>query len=332
MKGEHQIIVQNNRVQYKFTIRRNLTLLRGNSATGKTTLIDMIAQYVRDGDKSGIVLSCDKKCAVLTSELWKLHLDMLKDTIVFIDEDNSFVATREFAEYAKASDNYYVIVMRESLPQLPYSVDEIYTLKNVTKGYGRIKRMYTEFQRIYSTPETHGENKKPDYVIVEDSHAGYEFFAKIFEESGIPCISAHGKSNICAEIEKLSEGSTILVISDGAAFGPEMEKTLAQRRKREIILFLPESFEWLILRSGLIDGNAVKNILDNPAPHIESQQYFSWERYFTALLTEQSKDTYLAYHKKSLNPNYLHEKEMEAVMETMPDIKGIVGDKTAEGK
>ena len=44
MKGSHDIIVQNNRIQYKFSIRRNLTILRGNSATGKSTLIDLIAQ------------------------------------------------------------------------------------------------------------------------------------------------------------------------------------------------------------------------------------------------------------------------------------------------
>ena len=149
MRGIHEVVVQNNRVQYKFAIRRNLTILRGDSATGKSTLIDLIAQYVRDGENSGVVLRCDKPCIVLTSDLWEIRLSAIKDSIVFIDEDNSFAATYEFAEKAKNSDNYYVIVMRESLPQLPYSVDEIYTLKNRTKGYGQIKRLYTSFQHIY---------------------------------------------------------------------------------------------------------------------------------------------------------------------------------------
>ena len=34
MRGIHEVVVQNNRVQYKFAIRRNLTILRGDSATG----------------------------------------------------------------------------------------------------------------------------------------------------------------------------------------------------------------------------------------------------------------------------------------------------------
>ncbi len=321
MKGSHDIIVQNNRIQYKFSIRRNLTILRGNSATGKSTLIDLIAQYVRDGENSGVVLRCDKPCTVLTSDLWQLRLSAIKDSIVFIDEGNSFVATQEFAECAKNSDNYYVLAFRESLPQLPYSVDEIYSLKNRTKGYGQIKRLYTSFKNIYERPIPSPTIEQPDYVIVEDSHAGYPFFQKVFQSQSIPCISASGKSNICAEIEKLPLGSLILVIADGAAFGAEIEKVLAQGRKRSILLFLPESFEWMILKSGLIDGRAVQDILEDPAPHIDSKDYFSWERYFTDLLTMQSQDTYLAYKKSSLNPNYCHEHEKKAILQAMPDIE-----------
>ena len=319
MKGIHEVIVQNNRVQYKFSVRRNLTILRGDSATGKSTLIDLIAQYVRDGENSGVVLRCDKTCTVLTSDLWEMRLSTIKDSIIFIDEDNSFAATHEFAEKAKSSDNYYVIVMRESLPQLPYSVDEIYTLKNRTKGYGQIKRLYTSFQHIYEKSSYSTAEKRPDYVIVEDSHSGYQFFKKIFEDQSILCISAQGKSNICAEIEKTPVGSTILIIADGAAFGPEMEKTLAQRRKRNIVLFLPESFEWMILSAGLLSDSDINRILKNPADSIESSLYFSWERFFTSLLTEKTKDTYLQDNKRELNPTYLQDKEKRAILKLLPE-------------
>jgi predicted ATP-binding protein involved in virulence len=65
MKGSYEIIVRNNRLRYKFTIRRNITILRGNSATGKTTLIEMIKSYLSDGVESGIEVLCDRKCVVL---------------------------------------------------------------------------------------------------------------------------------------------------------------------------------------------------------------------------------------------------------------------------
>ena len=45
MKGSYDVKVENRRLQYKFRINRNVTILRGDSATGKTTLIDMIAAH-----------------------------------------------------------------------------------------------------------------------------------------------------------------------------------------------------------------------------------------------------------------------------------------------
>lgn len=45
MKGKYEVVVKSRRVQYKFSVIRNITILRGDSATGKTTLIDMIAAY-----------------------------------------------------------------------------------------------------------------------------------------------------------------------------------------------------------------------------------------------------------------------------------------------
>ena len=325
MKGTHEVTVKNNRVQYKFTLRRNLTILRGDSATGKTTLIDLIAQYARDGENSGVFLQCDKPCIVLTSDLWQIRLSMTKDSIVFIDEDNAFVTTQEFAELVKKSDNYYVIAMREALPQLPYSVEEIYTLKNNGRKksgrYKQIKRMYTFFYHIYQKELSTNMIAKPDVVIVEDSNSGYQFFKSVFEEQGIRCISANGKSNICAEIAQTPVGCAILVIADGAAFGPEMEKILAQHGRRNIALFLPESFEWLILSSELFNHGETKQMLKAPSTYIESSRYFSWERFFTSFLVEQTKDSYLQYNKAKLNPRYLQPHEKKAIQALMPEYK-----------
>ena len=39
MRGSYKAIIQNNRVQFKLTINRNLTIIQGNSATGKTTCL-----------------------------------------------------------------------------------------------------------------------------------------------------------------------------------------------------------------------------------------------------------------------------------------------------
>lgn len=74
----------------------------------------------------------------------------------------------------------------------------------------------------------------------------------------------------------------ILVIADGAAFGSEIDRVLKLIRENETAaLYLPESFEWLILKSGVLKNNQIDQMLDEPAEYIESREYFSWERFFT---------------------------------------------------
>lgn len=319
MKGKFEIIVRDMHLQYKFIISRNITILRGDSATGKTTLIDMIAAYQLNGVSSGVSIKSDKKCVVLTGINWQVNLKQIDDSIVFIDEGDAFVRTKEFATEIQKTSNYYVIATRTPLHDLPYSVSEVYGIKNTAGNrYQGTKRLYSQFYRIY---ESEIESiTQPELAIVEDSNAGYEFFCAICRDSGIKCISANGKSNIYEKVKKCKE-RTILVIADGAAFGSEMEKVLSLKYVKTIVLYLPESFEWIILSSGLIDGKRIAGIIDSPEEYIESQVYFSWEQFFTRLLIDETKDNYLRYNKSRLNEVYLRSKEKSAIINKM-DIVG----------
>lgn len=119
MKGKHKIVVKNNRLHYEFEIKRNITIIKGDSATGKTTLINMIRQFANLGNASGIEIECDAPCTVLEGNLWQMLLKNLSGNIIFIDEENQFIRQQEFAELVKASDNYFVIITRENLYNLP---------------------------------------------------------------------------------------------------------------------------------------------------------------------------------------------------------------------
>lgn len=314
MKGKYHIIVSNNRVHYEFDIRRNITVIRGDSATGKTTLVGLIDQHYRLGESAGISFSCAKECVVLTGVSWQVVLESFHDHIVFIDENSPFVKSREFAKAVKESDNYFVIVTREDLYELPYSVDEIYGI-HVSGKYHDLKHTYNEFYRIYPAPED--EDFVPEAVVTEDSNSGFDFFNAICQESNTKCLSAGGKSNI-PELLSHMPGRKTLVIADGAAIGAEMTELYSIAEKdHNVRLYLPESFEWLILMSGLIDGNKVQDILSHPEDFIESQEYFSWERYFTWLLIDQTRNTYLSYSKTGLNPVYLNDNEKEKILTVM---------------
>lgn len=321
MKGKYHIVVQNEYLKYEFDLRRNLTIIKGDSATGKTTLIEMIQEFLINGEDSGISLSCEVECRVLTGNLWKGQLSEIKDSIVFIDEGNRFVVTKDFAEMVKNSNNYYVIVTRENIETLPVSVDEIYGIRSSGK-YGSLNPVYHQLYRIYNFDKSERFPIKPEAVIVEDSNSGYDFFKNVSENSGITCISAKGKSNIYSIISRKKIEEDTVLIADGAAFGFQMNRLeYFVKTNKNIHLYLPESFEWLLLKSGVIRDVNLKEVLEQPSDYIESQDFFSWEQYFTSLLIEISRGSYLEYSKKKLNPNYLQGKIKNKILHV---IEGII--------
>lgn len=321
MRGKYHVIVQNNKVHYEFDIRRNITILRGNSGTGKTTLMNMIELYSEQGENSGIQLICEKTCRTLPRRDWKMLLPNLHEQIFFLDEDFTDMKSDEFAAAVINSDNYFVLVTRENLPNLPYAVDEIYGI-HASGKYHDLKRTYNEFYRIYGEIEPE-KTVCPDLIITEDSNSGFEFFKAVMEEHRHGCESANGKSNIRKVIGTMNDGEkNILIVADGAAIGPEMNRLYFYlMHHSNVKMYLPESFEWIILKSGLIDGKRVKEILQEPEMHIDSSKYASWERYFTGLLVEMTEGSYLHYNKSHLNRVYLHEKNRKAILAVMENIQ-----------
>ena len=100
-----------------------------------------------------------------------------------------------------------------------------------------------------------------------------------------------------------------------------MEKMISlMADQKKVFLYLPESFEWIILKAGVLEDREIKEILAEPEKYIESQKYFSWERFFTDLLIHKTENTYLKYGKRLLNPAYLNEKIQNKIIAVMENI------------
>jgi hypothetical protein len=80
---------------------------------------------------------------------------------------------------------------------------------------------------------------------------------------------------------------------------------LQKQNPDRIRICLPESFEWMILSSGLIKTEDVAEVLDNPSAYVESRDYFSWEQFFTDYLVRNTENTPFRYSKKRINSVYL---------------------------
>ncbi len=309
MRGTHHVEVKNRDAVFKFNLFRNITIVRGNSGTGKTTLFEMISDFTRLREASGVNLSCDKECVALIDIDWKNQLRYISDSIVFIDEGAEYIKTKEFAKTIKDTDNYYVIFNRENLHDLPYSVDEIYEIKASGKYHSFTKMFQSGSKHIYS-----GGRLKCDTVLSEDSKSGYQFYRNFFDGSGTECFSSESNSAIFKWLKE-HEDKKVFVIADGAAFGSEIDRILKLRSIANIRLCLPESFEWLILKSGLIKTENIQEILKNPSEYIESAEFFSWENFFEKYLIDSTVNTPFQYAKKEINPAYLNDSNSKKIMD-----------------
>lgn len=316
MVGIYDIEVYNNKIHYYLTVKRNLTVVRGDSASGKTELVRLISEHEANGNSSGITLKCDKKCTVLTNVDWEMRLALLSQAIIFIDETASFLRTKSFAEHVRGSDNYFVIITRDDLDMLPYSVEEIYGLKNVSDSskYKAYKKVYNEMYKLYNLSNIN-ENVAPDQVITEDTNSGHECYSEIY---GDICCAAGGKTKVY-ECIRTSDKQSILAIIDGAAFGSDIGKVMGYLgvSGKKCVLYAPESFEYLLLKADIIDVPQV--ILDETYDYADSQKFFSWEEYYTDYLVQNTQNTPFRYGKTRLNESYKSPRIIEKIKSVMPN-------------
>ena len=303
MKGIQHVEVSNRDAKYKFDLHRNITIVRGNSGTGKTTLFDMITDYTRLKKSSGVNISCEKECVSLIDTDWQHQLQNISDSIVFIDEGSEYLRSKKFAETIKNTDNYYVIFNRESLHELPYSVEEIYEIHPSGKYYS-FKKMYQSNKKDIYYKDHIDEKSKIDILLTEDSKSGFQFYENYFKDTETKCEPSYSNADIFKRLKEHKDRK-ILVIADGAAFGSEIDRVLKLQSSISFKICLPESFEWLILKSGLIKTDDIKQMLDNPAEYIESSEFFSWENFFEEYLVRNTVNTPFQYSKKKINPVYL---------------------------
>lgn len=316
MVGSHQVIIENIYIKYEFTLKRKITVIKGDSGTGKTTLVNMINQWY-GSESSGVKVQCDKMCRVLAGRDWKQQLSIITDSIVFIDEQSRFIKSDDFAREIEHTDNYYVLITREKLSNLAFSVAEVYRIATAGK-YAGLKDNYTEnrFEQIYGSEPY--STFFVQNVVVEDTNSGYQFWKKYVGEK---CLSAAGKSNVIKLMKSNSSSETTLAIVDGAAFGADMDeivKYIKYNPKYEV--YAPESFEYLILKSGLIKEPLLEEYIANTQDYADSIEYVSWEDYYTNLLEDLTHGTPLEYSKKQLNGYYLSERNINRVLENVPDV------------
>ena len=145
MTGSFTIEVKNADIFYKFTVHRNITVIRGNGATGKSTLYNLVDTF-NNTDKQGVSIRVTRGASLETLSTQRFHDGVLKNTsknnrIFIIDEDTPFIHSNEFAIQASSSGYYFIITTRDKLDQISCSIHEVYELVKRSQRLVELQRI-----------------------------------------------------------------------------------------------------------------------------------------------------------------------------------------------
>lgn len=273
------------RMSWDIPLERRITILKGDSGTGKSTMVEAI-----ENPSNVTKITCPLKCIPVTDATWRLVMGSAEGSLIIFD-DMEIVETSEFASLVKETEvrgNYYLLICREligigSLGSLSIAVNSILYLCCSSDGLRHYTRKLID---VESKPTKAG---KIDTVLVEDSRNGKKFFENLFKKINVVS-STNGKSSIVKDILSYYKDRSILLFVDMAAFGCHIEELLDRTVDVDVCFDTEyECFEELLLRSKFFSND--KRVISEFSNIWEyANKYNSWEVYFEVLLKEVSSD------------------------------------------
>lgn len=300
MNGIHNIRVRTNKVEYNLDIKRNVTVIKGNSGTGKSTLVEMINLEKTIGKASGVFIKCDVPITIIDRRSdWKSTLSNNKPEILLVDEGQDIVNDKKFVDLFYKSGKYIIIISRQKLTYFEYSIDSIVELKEEKKYDTDV--IINKFNKRFKNKVN---NYIPEVIITEDTGSGKILVNKA---TGITTVGAGGKTKILNNIKSEVEKGiiNIYVIVDGAAFGNEIEEIIGLIKyedTKDIRLYAPESIEYMILNTEIFRNKAgswLKERLEHTYDFIDYTRYKTWETYFTDILKDIVRKYFKGVYSKS---------------------------------
>lgn len=341
--GKYNITIKDKKAEYFLCIKRKYTLITGDSSTGKTRLYNMLASgraFVNVSDSS-----VDISALPRDSKIYKRLLPAKDPIIYVVDESVTGINSAEFFKLMKDSNAYFILMSRKLLAYLddkkkvhalPLAIDEIYEIEgNSVNGVYYQDRLVNR----YSLKSFSGDIR---YILTEDSNSGYKVYSHCYKDAF--SYSSNGNSNILKELKYIckeyiasKQNGYVAVFVDGAAYGAyaEMLMSFIGRSNIPIVVFAPESFEWLLLQvipdedfvryidKGILheiynycDEDHFKLLVGDYSVYDKHHNFESWEQFCTELLIyamsgsarhkEKGGKVSRAYTKKDTLPNYYY--------------------------
>lgn len=100
MKGRFSLEIESRRVIYQLNLERKVTVIKGNSGTGKTSMIRILSDYAELGKDSGVHVrkSSDYHIKIFENRTdWHQELEQAHNSIIFVDEDVRYLYEKKIS-------------------------------------------------------------------------------------------------------------------------------------------------------------------------------------------------------------------------------------------
>ena len=297
--------IKGKRINYLLEIRDRITIIRGDSATGKSTMVKIISQKLR-GVNNGFEINTPFQLKeVLIDNIEYPDLDCNN---LYILDGGTLEHSDKFANFVNKSRSYFIIISRDRLSNIMYSFESIYEFYD-DNGITKLKRKYVELNDQYVNKQ------KLNKFITVGSNSGYQLYNKF---KNIDVLTAKSNSKIAKMIK---DKDNIIVAFDSIAIGPYIENIYSISRNKNIYFLYPESFEWLLLNSDIFQQSDIEDSMN-----YVSTIYITDEEYYIKLLIEVSSRVDiedLKYNKHKLSPWYLEDSRFNKVINKLNELYNL---------
>lgn len=136
-----RIMIKAGKFQYDLNLDNRITIIQGNSGTGKTTLANLIDE-MNFAPKSYVKVYPKVQIRrFVKSDLESKNYDK---NIIFIIDEGTFERSKEFARIVNTVENKFIIITRDSLPTIHYSSDSVNTLEMDGNNVYRLEKRFKE--------------------------------------------------------------------------------------------------------------------------------------------------------------------------------------------
>lgn len=295
------IDVSSGKLSFSLNFHDRINIIRGDSATGKSTLVRLINNYLTG--KGGTKLKSNKIVNIFNINMLNNIPEDFEQRNLYILDEGMVENTIEFAQTIASTNSIFIIISRKSLRNIKYSSKSIYELK-----YLKDLDVYIN-SKIYEDLNISSNKDKLNNILVEDSKSGYEFF----KNYGLDINTSNGNTYISRNIK-----DNQIIIFDDLGIGPYIEEIVSICKNYNTFIISPKSFEYMLLKSNIFKEQDINDL----NTWIYQKYYNNLEEYYFRLLREVSKlynNDKLIYNKSKLQKWYLEETQFNKINKYIVD-------------